>query len=131
MGLGEDRCVDSIKASKNVIVLACASDNTIIFVNRSTMELLKIDNTPVVLKGVEKFTYIKDFDEEEVTGANTEDTLLFESDFIKVLDREGHVVAFVTTYDPVDNRYKINYIELIAHDKADGNGLNAYVTRSS
>ena len=47
--LGEDRCVDYIKASKKIIVLACASDNTILFVNRSKMELLKIDDRPVVL----------------------------------------------------------------------------------
>ena len=47
--LGEDRCVDYIKASKNVIVLACASDNTILFVDRKKMELLKIDDRQVVL----------------------------------------------------------------------------------
>ena len=50
-----------------------------------------------------------------MTGGNDEE-LIFESDFMKTLEREGHTQVFVTTHDADIGLYKLQTVEVIVHN---------------
>lgn len=58
--------------------------------------MILLENDIINFPDTETFSQVKNFGAESVTGGNLDD-LIFESDYMKTLDMEGHMQVFLTT----------------------------------
>ena len=88
-----DICVDQIKVFDKLIMVACAEGRQIAFIDRLKMELL--EDYVITLPESERFARVENFGEKSVTGGGTE--LIYKSEFVQIVEREGHMQVFLTT----------------------------------
>ena len=120
--LNDDICVDQIKVASKLIILTCLSSREVVFIDREKLKVLNsaVSDDRITLLGSaagEVFSPVSN-----VGG----DKFNFASDYIKLLDREGHLQIFISTYEEASGFYKLHTYEIIMDDNSGSNEALIY-----